>query len=203
MKKLGLFIVFFGLLTSCTKEDALTIVYPKEYLPAYPGSWWVYSNGERVTVQPEYVAHSYQPSINSNDYTSEKLVPCIDGNYLYEYSITQYSTLYPIKKLLEESVSQKPWIVNEVNGEIIYRQTIKKLDSMYIYKPSFGTPVVDTLFKSVLVVVEFSDTLTAAKWNTKEYYAKNVGLICTEINNPFDTLNPVIQKVIIDYYINY
>jgi hypothetical protein len=100
MRKVYLILMLIGLLSSCGKDNPLTIVYPKEYLPAYPGSYWDYSNGERVTVQPEYVAHNYQASINSPDYTEEKMVPCINGDYLYEYSITQFSTTYPLKNIV-------------------------------------------------------------------------------------------------------
>jgi hypothetical protein len=95
----------------------------------------------------------------------------------------------------------KAWIVNEVNGEIIYRQTIALLDSIYIYEPSFGIQT-DSLYKDVLVVVEYSDTLTAKKWNLKEYYAKNVGLIRVDVNDPFYSKDSVTQKVIIGYHIN-
>jgi hypothetical protein len=200
MRKVYLILMLIGLLSSCGKDNPLTIVYPKEYLPAYPGSYWDYSNGERVTVQPEYVAHNYQASINSPDYTEEKMVPCINGDYLYEYSITQFSTTYPLKTLLQDKPG-KAWIVNEVNGEIIYRQTIALLDSIYIYEPSFGIQT-DSLYKDVLVVVEYSDTLTAKKWNLKEYYAKNVGLIRVDVNDPFYSKDSVTQKVIIGYHIN-
>jgi len=200
MKNLYLLLILFGLLSSCEKDNPLSIVYPKEYLPAYPGSWWLYSNGEQVTVQPEYVAHSYQASVNSPKYTDEKMVPCINGNYLYEYSITQYSTTYPLKTLLQEKPGAA-WKVSEVNGEIIYRQTIAKLDSIRIYTPSFGIQT-DSLYKDVLVVVEYSDTLTAKKWNLKEYYAKNVGLIRVDVNDPFYSKDSVTQKVIINHFIN-
>ena len=83
MKEILFIFAAIILLTSCKKDDALTVVYPKEYLPAYPGSWWEYSNGEVSKVHKEYVVHSYEASINSPAMTGEKLVPYIDHEYLY------------------------------------------------------------------------------------------------------------------------
>lgn len=190
------------LLSSCGSESNLSIVYPKEYFPAFPGSWWVYSNGERWTVLPDYVSHQYQPDINSTEYTTESLVPCINSQYLYEYEITQNSTRFPVKKLLTESKTADPWLVDSVNGIAIKRKTIAALDSLYLYKPWESAENDSVLFYDVVIVVEFTDTLTVEKWNIKEYYAKDIGLICTEINNPYDTLSPIVQKILLEYYIN-
>ncbi|HBX83058.1 MAG: hypothetical protein A2W97_14605 [Bacteroidetes bacterium GWE2_40_63] len=201
MKNYLIALVFIGFLASCGEESELSVVYPKEYFPAYPGSWWFYSNGERTSVLPDYVAHSYQSSINSNEYTDEKLVPCINGQYLYEYKITQHSTRFPVKQLLSESTGV-PWVVDTVNGEAIKRQTIGKLDSIFVFIPSVSADADSAKYYNVLVVVEFTDSMTYAKWNLKEYYAKDVGLICTEVNNPYDTLGAIVQKTLIHYFIN-
>ena len=188
-------IVFVAILlvASCKKDDPLTVVVPKEYLPAYPSSYWDYSNGERVSVHTEYVAHSYEEDINSPSNTEEKLVPKIGNEYLYEYKITQNSVLYPLKQLLSETVST-PWVVNELNGEKIYRTTVEIIDSIYIKLPSDINALDSTLYLSTVVVVEYTDSMTVAEWNIKEYYSKDIGLIRVEINNPYDNLEPVVQK---------
>lgn len=195
MKYLGLLFILMGILSSCSEDTNLTIVYPKEYLPAYPGSWWTYSNGERSTVYPQYVTHSYEPDINSPANSDEKLVPYIDGEYLYEYDITQMSTDYPLKKLITPTVA-KIWTVNLVNGEEIQRKTVSKLDSMYLAFDS-------TKYYKVFTVVEYRESLGATKWNRKEYYADSVGLIRVEIDNPLDDEPAVIEKELVDYYINW
>lgn len=199
------------MLVSCKKDAPLDIVLPKAYLPAYPGSIWYYSNGDVSKVHTEYVAHSYQAGITSPGNTSPKLVPYIDHEYLYEYGITQNSMTYPLKTLLSETL-KKPWVVDIVGEDEIYRETLAKLDSINI---AFDLPIhlTDTIihegefhpyttYKDVLVVVEFLGSLDNTKWNKKEYYAKNVGLIQVEINNPYDTLVPVIQKKLVEYNIN-
>jgi hypothetical protein len=194
MKNLWFLLLASGLFFSCSDDNDLSIMYPNDFLPAYPGSWWSYSNGDRSTVYPEYVSHNYEPSINSPESTSDMLVPYLDGEYLYEYKITQMSTEYPVKKLLDTTVVTE-WAVNFVNGETIYRKTTAVLDSFYLAKDS-------TLFKDVVTVVEFQESMGVTKWNTKEYYARDIGLIRIDVNNPLDTLSAIIQKEIVDYNIN-
>ncbi len=193
MKNLLFVIISALLLLGCSSDSEFSIIYPKEYLPAYPGSWWVYSNGQRSLVHSEYVAHNYEPNIYSPDNSSEKLVPYMDGEYLYEYDITQMSTVFPVKKLLKETLNSD-WKVNEVNGEEIWRKTTQKIDSFYLST--------DSLYTNVIVVVEYKKTLGDDRWNLKEFYAKNVGLIRVDVNNPSDTLSAVIQKEVVTYHIN-
>ena len=202
MNRILIVIITLLVFSSCKDDDPLTIVLPKDYLPAYPGSYWEYTNGERVTVHPYYVAHSYEDKMNSTKSTTEKLVPQIGNQYLYEYSITQNSTLFPLKQLLSEKVSSS-WVVNDINNQKLYRKTIGKIDSMLIKIPADNVALDSTMYYDILIVVEYTDSLGAAKWNTKEYYSKNVGLIRVEVNNPYDELDPVVQKQIIGLpYIN-
>lgn len=195
MKKLILFFTATLLILSCSDETDLKIVYPRSYLPAFPGSWWTYTNGERSLVDPNYQPNSFQTEINSTVWSDEKLVPYIDGAYLYEYSITQMSTEFPLKKLLAESVTAE-WVVNHINGEDVLRKSIAKLDTFYLAHDS-------SLYKKVVVVIEYQESLGVNAWNTKEYYADSVGLIRQEINNPYDTLSSIIRKELKTYYINW
>jgi hypothetical protein len=185
---------------SCKKDEPLVIVLPKDYLPAYPGSIWYYSNGDVSKVHTEYMAHSYQATINSPATTSPKLVPYIDHEYLYEYGITQNSMSYPLKTLLSET-DKKPWVVDIVEEVEIFREMLTKLDSLHLTFDSLEV-YTDSTYKDVLVVVEYLGTLDKTKWNKKEYYAKNIGLIQVEINNPYDTLASIIQKKLVNYNIN-
>jgi hypothetical protein len=138
-------------------------------------------------------------------------VPYIDHEYLYEYGITQNSMTYPLKTLLSET-DKKPWVVDIVEEVEIYREMLAKLDSINV---TFDLPIhitdttihegeihAYTTYKDILVVVEYLGTLDKTKWNKKEYYAKNIGLIQVEINNPYDTLVPIIQKKLVNYNIN-
>ncbi len=200
MKNVILFLAVI-LIASCSKDDVLTVVSPKEYFPAYPGSWWEYSNGEVSKVHPEYVAHSYQPSINSPENSGKKLVPYIDGKYLYGYEITQNSTKYPLKQLLSVEVG-KPWEVNETSNQKVFRKTTQSKDSIFLKFPSDYNASDSVLYYDILVVVEYLESFDADKWNIKEYYSKNTGLIRREINNPYDTVAAIVEKQLINYFIN-
>lgn len=187
----------FGLF-SCNKGDEIAFVPPLDYLPAYPGSYWTYTNGQRIITANNYVEHQYLLGVTSTEMSDVKKVPVYDGKYLYEYEITQASTQFPLKKLLQEETGDA-WQVNLINGQKIMRKTIATGDTLFI--DQLGTAAADT-FLNVIQVVEYVDSLSADNWYLKEYYAKNIGLIRTEIDNPFDTLPAIIEKEIIDYHIN-
>lgn len=192
-----------SLIVSCEPKAEPDFVYPLEYLPAYPGSYWIYNNGDQIVTSSSYVLHSYQSSLSSLETTEEVYVPMYDGEYLYEYTITQNSTEYPVKKLLEETVGGNPWMVSDFNGEPTMRAVTKSLDSIIISFPPYADPMDSILvFKDVLVVVEYVDSLGEDNWNLKEYYAKDVGLVRVEANNPYDTLNSIVIKELQQYKIN-
>ena len=197
--KNALFSICIGalLLASCKKQEDPDTKLPGAYLPAYPGSYWDYSDGTRSRVEPQYELHSYRESPNSTNKTASVYVPVLDGQYLYEYSVYQSSPVYPLKQLLSTTVNQT-WVV-EMNNNIPVNRYSAFLDSLVVAYPGK-----DSVFKKVFTVVEYvaKDTLDENDWNRKEYYANNVGLIRVDINDPYDTLPPVIQKEIRSYFIN-
>ncbi len=199
----GLIVIMWVLLislTGCKKDTETVYVLPKDYLPAYPQSFWDYSNGQRVLVASTYQSHSYQDKINSPAYTATKYVPVIDGRYLYEYSIYQNSTAYPLKELLSES-SGASWVINELNNEKVYRAVISQSDAIDItLLQSSGTK--DTTFSDVITVVEYLESLGQDAWSLREYYAKGVGLIRVDVSNPYEGEAFVIQKELVNYSIN-
>ncbi len=187
------FIVAAGLavFAACGDGSDPKYIAPEAYLPAYPGSYWGYTDGTRVRATA-YELHSYRPSTTSTDYTDECYVPVWDGHYLYKYSIYQPSPLYPMKELLRAKGSAV-WIVDENNGDKLKRSEVL-IDSL---------AVGDSLYKSVYRVTEFLESLDDTDhWNLREYYAKNVGLVKVEVNNPYDSLACVVQKELRNYFIN-
>lgn len=195
-----LFVSTFLFFVGCNNDDEAVYVVPKDYLPAYPQSFWDYSNGQRVLVDKSYQPHSYQEAINSPAYTATKYVPVINGHYLYEYSLYQNSTTYPLKPLLSESAGTS-WIVNEINNEKVYRAVISDTDAITIsLLQESGSK--DTLFTDVLTVVEYLESNGAEVWNTREYYAKGVGLIRVDMSDPSSAGVFVIQKELVNYFIN-
>lgn len=197
----GLFLLVV-LVSACELDEDPQTEYPDSYLPAYPGSYWDYNNGERILTSPTYELHSYEYEINSTKKTSEVYVPVYNGQYLYTYSVYQNSTQYPLKKLLDEKTGEK-WVINDVNNSPVIREVTHKLDTFIIPFPPHTNPV-DCVFTDVIVVVEYIETFGVDKWNVKEYYADSVGLIQVEVNDPFDTTqSSIVQKQINGYYINW
>ncbi len=187
------FIVAAGLavFAACGDGSDPKYIAPEAYLPAYSGSYWDYTDGTRVRATA-YELHCYRPSTTSTDYTDECYVPVWDGHYLYKYSIYQPSPLYPMKELLRAKGSAV-WIVDENNGDKLKRSEVL-IDSL---------AVGDSLYKSVYRVTEFLESLDDTDhWNIREYYAKNVGLVKVEVNNPHDSLGCVVQKELRSYFIN-
>ena len=187
------FIVAAGLavFAACGDGSDPQYITPDAYLPAFPGSYWDYTDGTRVRATG-YELHSYRPSTTSTDYTDECYVPVWDGHYLYKYSIYQPSPLYPLKELLRAKGSAV-WIVDENNGDKLKRSEAA-IDSLIVG---------DSVYKDIYCVTEFIESLdNVDHWNTREYYAKNIGLVKVEVNNPHDTLGCVVQKELSHYFIN-
>ena len=188
------FIVAAGLavFAACGDGSDPKYIAPEAYLPAYPGSYWDYTDGTRVRATA-YELHSYRPSTTSTDYTDECYVPVWDGHYLYKYSIYQPSPLYPMKELLRAKGGNAVWIVDESNSDKLKRSEVA-IDSL---------AVGDSVYKDVYCVTEFIESLdNIDHWNLREYYAKNVGLVKVEVNNPYDSLGCVVQKELRSYFIN-
>ena len=187
------FIVAAGLavFAACGDGSDPQYITPDAYLPAFPGSYWDYTDGTRLRATG-YELHSYRPSTTSTDYTDECYVPVWDGHYLYKYSIYQPSPLYPMKELLRAKGSAV-WIVDENNGDKLKRSEVA-IDSLVVG---------DSVYKDIYCVTEFIESLdNVDHWNTREYYAKNIGLVKVEVNNPHDTLGCVVQKELRHYFIN-
>ena len=72
---------------SCEKEEEPPVIYPKSYFPVYPGSYWVYTNGETRTVEPDYCLHSFQQGIVGPDFSNEAYVPKMGQRYIVLHKI--------------------------------------------------------------------------------------------------------------------
>jgi hypothetical protein len=190
-----IFSCFALIFSSCKDTKQPDVILPKEYLPAYPGSYWDYTDGTRSRVEPQYEEHSYRESANSTSYSEACLVSVIDGKYLYEYSVYQSSPIYPLRKLLSDK-NENAWVVEDNNGVRLLRHS-QSIDSLIVIYPHK-----DSIFRNIIISVEYIDSLGEDRWTRKEYYAKNVGLIRVDVNNPFDTIAPVIEKEIRTYHIN-
>ncbi|MBE9467820.1 MAG: hypothetical protein IMY72_05785 [Bacteroidetes bacterium] len=186
---------------SCQKENDPSVISPKSYFPAYPGSYWVYTDGETRTVEPDYCLHSYQQGVVGPDFSEEAYVPKMGQQYVYEYGITQNSVTHPLKQLLSEKLNDT-WVVKDWNNEEIIRKVIAINDTVKINQyPSTSNKI--NSYNPVIVVIEYSSSEGEKHWRSKEYYAKNIGLIRRDINISREIIEPVIVFELVSCSINH
>ena len=197
------FVLLFILVLSfsCQKEEEPPIIYPKNYFPAYPGSYWVYTNGDTRTVEPDYYLHSYQKGVVGPDFSEEAYVPKMEHYYVYEYSITQNSVTHPLKQLLSEKLNES-WVVKDWNDEEIKRKVVAINDTINIDQYPYTNDSV-TSYSPVIIVIEYPSKEGETHWRSKEYYAKNIGLIRRDVNISRDTIDPVIVFELVNCSINH
>jgi len=120
------------LLTSCKEEPGYDTIYPKAYFPAYPESYWVYSNGVTKTTDAYYSLQT----INGSDY----YVPIYDGMVVNGYQIGN-------KEIINFSGS--PWKVGGFFDEDVYREIIN-FDTAITVKlfPYIDSLYCDTIFET-------------------------------------------------------
>ena len=186
---------------SCQKEEVPSVIYPKSYFPAYPGSYWVYTDGETRTVEPDYCLHSFQQGIVGPDFSEEAYVPKMGQQYVYQYGITQNSVTYPLKQLLSEKLNDS-WVIKDWNNDKIKRKVVAINDTINIDQYPYTSDSV-TFYTPVIVVIEFSSLEGEAHWRSKEYYAKNIGLIRRDINISRDTVESAVVFELVECSINH
>ena len=217
MRQIVIILLVFGLL-SCEKQnvsgtepinETYDTIKPLEYFPAYPGSYWVYNNGDTLKVSDEYEIYIY----NSADFDAEPkydtiVVPKLILNGFYNSLDTfafvkQYSISKPknsgyrdpaFKGILSVTEGAEFTIGAVYQGHRWVGKTIKK-DTVI--------EIVNTLYTDVIITIQYDEACTdfgnipEECATIKEYYAKNIGLIKREIRSFPDT------SFVTDFEINY
>ena len=80
-KLLAAVVAGLAVMAACDDGNDARYITPEPYLPAYPGSYWDYSDGSRVRAC-DYELHRYRESTTSTGLTDECYVPVWDGKYL-------------------------------------------------------------------------------------------------------------------------
>src|SRR5205809_1148367 len=91
------------LIESCTYDKfdrgSLTAlpdtIFPKQYLPVYPGSYWKYLDENNDTViyktDPAYKLHSFKSSALNGKSSNSVYVPFWNDKPIYEYATPDYN----------------------------------------------------------------------------------------------------------------
>ena len=201
----GALAVFIGLL-SCEKDKPENVIIydtimPLEYFPAFPGSYWIYDNGDTLIVTGQYEKYVF----NSAGYSAEPdydtlMLPKLILNgifnspdtfaYVKEYSISkprQGDYRDPaFKSILSLKEGAEFTIGGAVQGHKITGKTIKADTTIFIGSKEYN---------NVIMTIHFDYACVSGTGGTpedcatiREYYARNVGLIKREKRNyPVET----------------
>jgi hypothetical protein len=200
--------LFSCLLFGCTKEkgplpqepgecgtEFLTppdTIYPGNYLPVYPGSYWIYvktkfgpggtSTGfDTMTTSPGYVLHSYlafAPYGTDPDSTVPAYVPYWNNKPMYGYGTPMLVNYVPS---LGSGMSLY-YYLSESAGATSYSST-GNYGNAYTTVIAKDVPVTvgTTTFPQVIITEDYTYYYSELKLRAKHYYAKNVGLIKSEL----------------------
>lgn len=194
--KISIICLLFFITSGCEQEK-YEYVFPEKYFPAYPESYWIYSNGTTVKVDPDYQEHHYYPGVGIVGKTEIVYVPRMEGQYVYGYKITQNSTQVPLKELLRTTKNAE-WIVDYWNGTEI-RRKVETIDTTITLNSKID-PLNEDIIDSVILVCEFIKDNPV--WIYREAYAPNIGLIRREINISDTSIVPHVEKELIKYFIS-
>jgi hypothetical protein len=181
MKTIRSIFIFFVIIAifgspGCKKnnnpQEIKKIAWPKSYLPAYPGSWWIYSDGDTVKTGPNYVWAVIYALKDFSQYIfiDSCYVPVYNGWGLYYYfSFPIPQSSYTTYTLLDETLGQS-WTDN-------CNRYIAHCDARRVTKKDTSMQVNGIIYDSV-IEVQLGSYWNYYVWSDyKEYYAKNVGLI--------------------------
>jgi len=182
---------------SCSKsnnEPAPTVVFdtifPGEYFPAFPGSWWLFDNGDTMKVAGRYEVFVF----NAAGYTAEpdydtlvlpKLIPngifnppdefaFVNGHSISKGSFAIYRD--PAFKGLLSTVEGLEFAIGgAVQGHKITGKTINTDTAVYVGQ---------NLYQDVIITIQFDYACVSGTSNSpegcaylREFYARNIGLI--------------------------
>lgn len=173
-------------------------IFPLNYFPAYPGSYWKYvdSNNDTTIIKTDtsYQKDSY--TIGSAAYVSDTfLVPIYNQIPIWRYEAhtgpISHSGSYPLTRILSDSLPVgTSWAVYYWSGTGVSRKIIAKDTTITISSHSY--------YPTIVVEEYYSIGPPNYIWIARRYYTKNIGLIKEELNDN-STIN---TKEIIDYFIN-
>lgn len=213
MKNHGHFTILIVLLVTfmfACKKDNITsnntnlsynTIFPLDYFPVFPGSYWKYVDDNNDTI--EYNTNSsYQKdayTVGSAAYVSDTfLVPIYNGIPIWGYEAhtgpISNSGSYPLTRILSDSLPVgSNWVIYNWSGTAISRKIIAKDTTITISSNSY--------YPTIVVEEYYSSGPPSYIWIAKRYYTKDIGLIREDLYNSLDSTTNT--KHIIDYFINH
>lgn len=212
MKRILLPLICLLVLGGCKKDNINNVLippktypkrYPKEYLPTYPGSYWVYDNGDTNRTGATYVTAEIF-SANRNFGTGEVSCHSIE-TAMYTVYLGKYVKDYTVYGQDSKGVCTSYTLLSEIIGETMTLYASKQYRTELIVKSKDVQIELPNgkVYDNVIVMNKVN--LGGPELDVEIYYAKGIGLIGQKtIENYFtqDTI-PVWDKYLVDYHINY
>jgi len=210
MTKMGfVFIVLlFSIQFSCVKKKLppkkIETIQPLPYLPAFPGSYWKYSNGDTYTTSATYKKDVYSVFYGSNlVYTADTFyVPIYNGAPLWGYKVhDEYAIVWPneqttpLVRIISDSLpTGANWRVARSGNHSGVWVYISAKDTSISISGKDYYPTIVLYYKSIVN----NDRQIPYK---RAYYTKNIGLVKEELLSWMDS-SVISEKHIVDYFIN-
>jgi hypothetical protein len=182
-------------------ELSYDTIFPKDYLPVYPGSYWKYLDEKEDTIMSQTSDHyllDYYEYQTAGYISDSFFVPVLDNVPIWGYKAhsepISHAGSYPFTLILNDTSNIgynwqiAYWMGNENRRIIIAKDTIIQLSTSF-------------KFDSVIVVKEYqSQPENVPEWWYKRYYAKYVGMIKEEYWFSYDSTYKI--KELFEYFIN-
>lgn len=190
-----LLIVFLISVTSCDKKDApepskpavpIDTIFPGDYFPAYPGSFWIYDNNDTVRIEngwhqyavsdtqmallPAMYSSSIFPKIKPPTFEFSYELIYIKGYELSNDTSPDRHCHQPFQKILSEKLGESfvpgPYCDFVFNAEMARHESSVQAGGL--------------TYNDVLVVDLFTTNGPVPDKVSSRYYARNIGLVKIE-----------------------
>ncbi|MBI3135004.1 MAG: hypothetical protein HYZ14_10065 [Bacteroidetes bacterium] len=199
--------------TSCRKDCTLVnisivggdTISPHQYFPAYPGSWWQYSDNSILEIEPNWFEYTTTESGPTNAdgcpsiIKNRDFVPKMEGYLIYGDTIVSYDDYH--NKTGEYEVKLFPTISD---GSLFSEGYGRSWRTFYESKDSLITQ--SGIYYDILAFTEHRETYGSdhqwhdVSWDTI-YYAKDVGIV-KQITTKWYLNTPSETKELTSYFIN-
>jgi hypothetical protein len=152
-------------------------LFPLDYFPAFPGSWWRYldATGDTVLVSTDPVYRKDAYTIGEAAFMSDTVLVPVHNNipiwgYLAHTGPISHSGSYPFTRMVSDSLPvNASWVVASWAGTQVSRRIVARDTTVEVLQVAHHPTIV--------VEEYFSMGPPTYTWTTRRYFAKDVGLV--------------------------
>lgn len=196
--------------TTFMQNYSFDTVYPSDYIMAYPGSWWEYSDGHIDSCFNWATVSIVNNTYSGNCVTvheDKKILPRTSfGYFSFESKVQPYSNFNPtwIEPCLDTNLGMfwdhqhsyhAPNGNNNSSLTTIQKEVVEHLDSINLG----GITYFDVLHVYEYRSIYFYHVFNGPHWTNDFYYARNVGII-KQYSTYMD--NPTIDRTLTSHFIS-